>query len=90
MLGAAQVPHPERPTIEELLEWWVVDRRVLEGTVSPQGPFKTEDTGISKGTPSLGSRVPAAPPLPAWEPSRPSPGTHGCLHEQLPARGEQL
>lgn len=30
------------------------------------------------------------PLFPAWELSQPSPGTHGCLHEQLPARGEQL
>lgn len=36
-----------------------------------------------------GSRDPAAPLLPAWEPSQPSPGTHGCPCEQLLARSKQ-
>lgn len=62
MLGAAQVPHVEQPASEELLGWWVVGRWVLEGTVSPQGSFKTENTGISRGAPSLGSWVPATCP----------------------------
>lgn len=51
MLGAAQVPHSEQPASKEMLGWWVVDRWVLKGTVSPQGPFKTEGTGISRGAP---------------------------------------
>lgn len=59
MLGAAQIPHSEQPASEELLGWWVVDGRVLEGTVSHHGSSKSEDT--SRGAPSLalGSLLPS-------------------------------